>query len=91
MRAKPDIVIQLSPKWRVTADDQQWIVEQMVSEMVHRKDREPKPKWRQHSLVATKKSILIRALEEGDAVINGAGYKALNKLPDTFQEWRQAA
>ena len=87
---QPDHVLQLSEKWRVTADNRQWIVEQMMSEMVHRKGRMPKPEWRQRSFVATTKTILLRVLEENGAVITDEGKKALTKLPDTFQEWRKA-
>ena len=87
---QPDHVLLLSEKWRITADSRQWIVEQMVSEMVHRKGRMPKPEWRQRSFVATTKAVLLRVLEEGGAIITDEGHKALAKLPDTFQEWRKA-
>jgi hypothetical protein len=87
---QPDHVLLLSEKWRITADSRQWIVEQMVSEMVHRKGRMPKAEWRQRSFVATTKTVLLRVLEEGGAVITDEGHKALTKLPDTFQEWRKA-
>jgi hypothetical protein len=87
---QPDLVLQLSDKWRITADSNQWIVEQMVSEMVHRKGRKPKPEWRQHSFIASTKTILLRVLEEGRAIVDKKGQKALAKLPDNFQEWRKA-
>ena len=87
---QPDHVLQLSEKWRITADSRQWIVEQMVSEMVHRRGRMPKPEWRQHSFVASTKAVLLRVLEEDGAVITDEGQKGLAKLPDTFQEWRKA-
>ena len=87
---QPDLVLQLSEKWRITADSLQWIIEQMTSEMVHRTGRKPKPEWRQHSFVASTKTVLLRVLEEDGAVITDEGQKGLTKLPDTFQEWRKA-
>ena len=66
---RPDHVLQLSEKWRITADSRQWIVEQMISEMVHRKGRMPKPEWRQRSFVATPQAVLLRVLEEGGELI----------------------
>ena len=87
---QPDLVLQLSEKWRITADSLQWIIEQMTSERVHRQGRKAKPEWRQRSFIASTKTILLRVLEEDGAVINKKGQKALAKLPDNFQEWRKA-
>ena len=68
--------LDLSPRWRLAADNLQWIIQRRRGE-----------KWDSVSFVATRRDILFRALRELDAEVTPAALDALDDLPLTFKEW----
>ena len=71
-------ILTLSPRWRIVADDLQWIVQRFRS-----------PLWRSIAFVATDKAVLKRVLSEKGADIGPEGQAALTALPATFKEWKR--
>ena len=72
------LILTLSPRWRIVADDLQWIVQKYNS-----------PKWRAISFVGSNKVVLRRVLAEERADIGPEGQAALDALPATFKEWKR--
>jgi len=74
----------LTDRWRVAADDLQWILQHRTSNGI----------WRGVSYVTSAKRILERCMRETGVPLgelNPSAYAALKRLPDTFQQWRQAS
>ena len=68
----------LAPGWRLTTDDVQWIVQNFRP-----------PRWRSVAFVATTKVVLERILREQGVVLTPEARRALDRLPETFREWRR--
>jgi hypothetical protein len=76
-------ILTLSPNWRISFDNQQWIVQR-------RQTSKGKNKWASVSFVGSTKQVLLYVLKRDRVVINKAGQKTLDALPATFIEWRDA-
>jgi hypothetical protein len=76
------MVLRLSANWAVLADDRQWMLCQ------RRKNRES---WDAVSFVASTKAVLLRCIDEKDAVVDPKRQAALGALPESFQAWKRQA
>ena len=76
------MVLWLSATWAVLADDQQWML---------CKRRKNRKSWDAVSFVASTKAVLLRCIDEKDAVVDPEGQTALGALPESFQAWKRQA
>jgi hypothetical protein len=76
------MVLWLSATWAVLADDQQWML---------CKRRKNRKSWDAVSFVASTKAVLLRCIDEKDAVVDPEGQTALSALPKSFQAWKRQA
>jgi len=79
---KKILELPLSSDWRVSSDEQQWIVQKKQDGNIG------KPRWAATSYVGSTKEVLLMCLKKDGAVISKAGQKKLDALPDTFLGWR---
>lgn len=75
------VVIRLSEKWAILADDCQWIV-------ATARQRRAQRYWHPLRYIATTKAVLERNVRETGAIVDDTGRLALAGLPDTFRQWR---
>ncbi|MDA1023660.1 MAG: hypothetical protein O2817_10015 [Proteobacteria bacterium] len=71
-----ELVLTLSPRWRIVADTLQWIIQ-----------RKQGKKWRSIAFIASSKGVLNRVLREKGAEITPEGNAALDALPESYKEW----
>ena len=76
------LVAQLSARWRVLGDTDQWILQY--------KKKAKKEDWGNVSFIGSTKRILMRCIREANAPITGRAQSKLDRLPDTFKCWRDA-
>jgi hypothetical protein len=72
--------IQLSTNWRIATDPMQWHVQK-------RKKTKKGYDWKSLAFIGSNKEILLRCLQEKDAIIDKRGQTRLKKLPGTHKEW----
>ena len=75
----PDLpLFDLAPGWRLAHDPLQWVLQ-----------RKHGSKWRSLHFIATKKTVLERVLREEGVILTPDSRRAVDALPETFNEWKR--
>jgi len=85
----PLFTLDAKARWRLAYDQNQWVLQRRKGSARPSKGSGIRDSgWRGVSFVGSEKRILYRCLREKGVALTPAALAAMDRLPDTFREWR---
>ncbi len=81
-------IIQLSEKWAILADRNQWVLAKLEKYRAQGDLRHPAVRWRGISFIGSSKTVLHRVVREKGIKVDPEAARVIETWPERFLDWR---